>query len=410
MSIALLIESANIQKAEVKPRIQQKLQMLRGVTSLVIVWSHAGMRGYVDPIYHLYGFFVPVGTMRPFLFFMLSGYMLGLTNKNPLANFNEIKSFVKKRCKRLYPVYFLAVLFSFLIAKESNLFWSLIGHLLFLQNIATDVIIENTPIWSMNFEIVFYISFIIISFLSIRPLYVIVAALVALTVLLFPSNVHPNLIRYSLGLIYFAMGILCADIKFREYVHPTSFCISLLILLFCYQRLEVYQFIFNKLHIPNLDVTTQGFKFFIVLQFVPYCILILSTFNNKIHAWHKYLVAVIYVPPLGRSFYLLYSGNLDLGMKISIALFLTSVLLLVFPFRFSFTRIKMGLSFLGGISYGTYLVHLPIWYLFIRFTPFSGTLYTALIRLIIYLCVVIASAYFLEKRYQKWAVKLVERS
>ncbi|WP_394348931.1 acyltransferase family protein [Rufibacter glacialis] len=117
---------------------------------------------------------------------------------------------------------------------------------------------------------------------------------------------------------------------------------------------------------------------------------------------------IIYLPIICRFAYLLYTDKVYEGLYIPAILFLISILFLVFSFRIEFGLIKRALVFIGGISYSTYLIHFPILYLFHSVTLFSGTWYTAAIRLVLYLITVFSISYLLEKKYQSWVMEKIE--
>ena len=117
----------------VKPNGKTKIQVLRGVASVAVLWNHVGSGGYLDPAFKFSGFFVPIGNMRPLLFFMLSGYLIGYSVKNRLVDWSSVSKFLRKRLKRLYPVYLLAVLATFVITYDRDPVASLLNHLVFLQ-------------------------------------------------------------------------------------------------------------------------------------------------------------------------------------------------------------------------------------------------------------------------------------
>ncbi|MBC6607781.1 acyltransferase [Hymenobacter sp. BT188] len=102
-----------------KKEIQYNLEALRGVAALIVVWSHAFVfPKFLDPNYAITGpfSFEPPARISVFLFFVLSGYVIGISNKQALTK-GTIGKYIKKRLLRIYPIYFLSMLFTIMIAK-----------------------------------------------------------------------------------------------------------------------------------------------------------------------------------------------------------------------------------------------------------------------------------------------------
>ncbi|MGY2132720.1 acyltransferase family protein [Hymenobacter sp. HD11105] len=131
------------------------------MAALIVVWSHAfGFPKFLDPNYAVTGAFSfePPARISVFLFFVLSGYVIGISNKQALTK-ETIGKYIKKRFLRIYPIYFLSMLFAILIAKAYPIstMW---GNMTLTQVLLTPVIWENNPSWSLHYEILYYLLFI----------------------------------------------------------------------------------------------------------------------------------------------------------------------------------------------------------------------------------------------------------
>lgn len=135
-----------------------ELDSLRGIASLLVVLFHCTM--YRPEAQ--YGF--KLGVMGVDLFFVISGFVIFMSINN-VANGKE---FVINRVSRLYPTYWAAVLFSFLLknlyvmlfpiyqyAKVGPL--QLAGNLTMFQHYLRIPDIED-PYWTMIIEMLFYIG------------------------------------------------------------------------------------------------------------------------------------------------------------------------------------------------------------------------------------------------------------
>ncbi|GGK56785.1 acyltransferase family protein [Rufibacter glacialis] len=286
MSNAVLVQEKVIEAPIGKPKrkIQYKLQALRGIASLAVIWHHIGSEGYLDKVYKLDLGFVPYGNIRPLLFFMLSGYMVSLTNKSNLSSWEEIRYFGQKRLYRLYPIYFIVVLCTFLLNYDKISINQILSNLLFLQSFTNDVVFENRALWTMSFEVMFYFVFVLISFFNIKKFYVPLGALIIGIGLLLTNSNFPMLISVCFGLVYWGCGLLCGGIKWKSVNHAISNLIALALLIFCYQQLEVSAFVLKKLPHSMLPMASDFIHHpikFIHLAFIPVCYLVIQSFNSK---------------------------------------------------------------------------------------------------------------------------------
>ena len=61
------------------------------------------------------------------------------------------------------------------------------------------------------------------------------------------------------------------------------------------------------------------------------------------------------------------------------------------------------LAIVGSFSYGLYIVHAPLLYLFHRILPsFSGTPITYTVRLVVFVATSLGVAWWLEKKFHPW--------
>jgi peptidoglycan/LPS O-acetylase OafA/YrhL len=87
------------------------IESLRGFLAIVVVIHHLSNLGKnIDPAFtpnHLDLCSLP-GHIAVLVFFVLSGYLIGLTNKEQM-NYDEVMPYLKKRAIRLYPIYALSM-------------------------------------------------------------------------------------------------------------------------------------------------------------------------------------------------------------------------------------------------------------------------------------------------------------
>ncbi|MDF4201871.1 acyltransferase [Maribacter sp. SA7] len=156
------------------------LDSIRGMAALVVLYHHIFKLNknifhsiLSEKIYLIFKFISDLNFEAVLLFFIISGFSIGLsTIKRPLKNKDDINGYLYRRFKRILPIYWIAITLSLLIGLVMNLqnlpdfnIKNLIGNLLFLQ---TGKIIENSwvipyglngPLWSLSFEMFFYLFF-----------------------------------------------------------------------------------------------------------------------------------------------------------------------------------------------------------------------------------------------------------
>lgn len=165
------------------------LDSLRGFASILVVIHHfmvfneKKLLGTVDEkLYQLLTFLSSLNYLAVLFFFVLSGFSIGYSLKGKLlASKAETNNYLYKRFRRIIPVYILALAFSlfigFLLNKEYEPTYSatnLIGNLLFLQTSASATSYwfspygQNGPLWSLAYEMFFYLFLPILSFAILR--------------------------------------------------------------------------------------------------------------------------------------------------------------------------------------------------------------------------------------------------
>jgi peptidoglycan/LPS O-acetylase OafA/YrhL len=200
-----------------KKTTEWEIEGLRGLAALMVLYTHLLAPNHdVDPGY------VPSVRWQDFeagqgavlLFFVLSGYVIGLTNQGPYsAAAGGI--YLLRRFVRLVPLCWLAIVFSVIVLPRDSC-RVILGNLLFLQNNLTygglhaPLLVANTNLWSLNYEAIYYVIFLA---LWARPVglagpFAVAGVLVALglTVPGFP----PFLTNYAAGWMFWLGGLWLA--------------------------------------------------------------------------------------------------------------------------------------------------------------------------------------------------------
>lgn len=253
------------------------------------------------------------------LFFALSGFVIFLNYYGKIRNLIDLRFFIIKRFKRLYPLHlFFLIIFVLLEALKyfftlkyghqtyteaysQNNFHNFLLNLFFLQHFA-DFNTYNTPSWSISVEMTLYIT---VGILFLFPKRYIVSAS----------------ILYLLFFLYFFNNIYGATLSINAYLSGLySFIIGCLF---------SYLYIKKKIIFKNLY-----FEFF---YFIILCVFLSEIFYFKFIEKH-YLYSILF------AFIFYLSCYLDKNSYL---------------FKFIFNNF---FSFLGKISYSIYLSHLFIFY------------------------------------------------
>ncbi|HUC61105.1 MAG TPA: acyltransferase [Alphaproteobacteria bacterium] len=169
-----------------------ELEGLRGVCACLVVLDHFGIylpykAGWAFGAIKFFA--LPVGAPAVMVFFILSGYVIGHSTRGLPASGPFIADYLLKRFIRLYPIFLIALVIAFLVAREpiASAYFAL--HALFLQNSLSSVPVISTDgaLWSLNFEVVYYILFI--------------------AIWLFPRAIHGLLAFSAAGLVFSIVAV-----------------------------------------------------------------------------------------------------------------------------------------------------------------------------------------------------------
>lgn len=155
-------------RKELSRELSHALNVVRSLSAIYVVAHHVGQ---ANNLLHGAGLLLKFGQEAVIVFFLLSGFLIYLNESNKTLDF----SYFERRFVRLYPPLLMAMLVSVFVAlyygyfRENFSILGLFGTLLAMQDVETlkpGVIVEpfmkNEPLWSLSYEIVFYVIFYII--------------------------------------------------------------------------------------------------------------------------------------------------------------------------------------------------------------------------------------------------------
>lgn len=411
------LPTPSAQAVRTKAKFEFNLEALRGLAAIVVVLTHcfgfsailngadrAGIWQYEFP-----------GHLAVLVFFILSGYVIGLATKKQLT-WTTTGDYLKKRILRLYPVYALCLGLSLLVTKNHYSLGAILSNFTFLQQVTAPAFYEVGMSWSLNCEIVFYLLFIPVSIYAVRPRY---ALGVTLLVALFFQFVYPQplLAMYACGFCFWLVGLGLAQgtwARPRPASRYTLVGLGLLMLAFSELNFarEVMQY---QLH---LDDVLGRFEYSPVavrlsdFSYLPLGMLLIAAFTNKRLRGEGLLLLFTVVTPLLYA-YTIHRQQLPLEEKLVAYCFYFSgtVAVLIGAFRRPQQEpvLPAVLVRLGSISYGVYLVHFLIILAMGSLTMLRGTAASLLARSLLTVLATVLVAYGLEKRWHPYAVAQLKR-
>ncbi|UYZ60706.1 acyltransferase family protein [Hymenobacter latericus] len=395
------------------------LEALRGLAAFLVVLEHAYKpETSLDPNYNLEGVWqIPMpGHLSVIVFFMLSGYVIGLANRKAITTNEERKLYLKKRLVRLYPLYALAIIATVLVASLHNAYIQLSsvgGWVFFLQGLAVEVPAFNQPLWSLSYEIIYYLLFLLVSYKQWR------AEWVALFFLGTGLTIHALQLKpmvlasYSYGAVFWFLGLLMTRFKKSETPQKYGVMLAFLLLMLCFHRLNFGGIVLASLRLDVNEVQAPYFFdraiVFSDISLLCYCVPLLLCFTNRFVFGKRFIELIAFsIPGLYLMAYIV-SGKIkqpDLYNTVFFPsiFYLLSILAYVFSSNLeSAGRLILDkLKPLGLISYGVYIIHVPILSIFSLVPVFTGTVLSFAIRLIIYLFIVLLVGWVLERKVQPW--------
>jgi peptidoglycan/LPS O-acetylase OafA/YrhL len=233
------------------------LEGLRGVCACLVLYGHMTIpHARLDPGYAPSPRFwwFNLGIVAVLFFFVLSGYVIGLTVRSPFTG-TDARRYLGRRALRLVPVNTAAVLLSWLFIPQVALV-TVLGNLALLQNFKTypfggyiDVMPDNLNLWSLNFEALYYVLFLAAWWLAPRcAVALCVLAGAALAGAFLPGD-HVMAAAYANGALYWFAGLAVAWLLPRE--GRTGSWPSAMLAMVVMWPLAPLQHLLLALHVPD---------------------------------------------------------------------------------------------------------------------------------------------------------------
>jgi peptidoglycan/LPS O-acetylase OafA/YrhL len=401
-----------INDVPVRAKLNLSLEALRGFAALVVVWHHIIYLGpMLDPQYQPTGVlsFSPPGHVAVLVFFLLSGYVIEVSTK-PISNWRDVKLYLRKRLFRIYPIYFLALLLTLAVGGLTAGWPTIVAHFTLTQVAFSHLLNENMALWSLHYEVLFYLLYIPLRYFRLSAVWVTVASLMlGLAAILL--GYMPLLSSYLIGFTFWLTGVIIA----RWSTHATANIpstrrqLAALLLLFSAAYFNLFAPALARvvtqanglLSYPSTTPWEQRMMSVEDFAFLPLCLFILLLFIGKDYPMRRWIAAALLFSPLYTFRHVAQIANSsDAAVWVipSLAYGLGVGLYYLPAISESVAhRVTKGLVWVGSISYGLYIVHIPLMAIMSFINSFSGSLITWVVRGIGYVALSLAAAYFLDK-------------
>lgn len=380
------------------------LEGIRGLAAVSVALAHVfDVKNFLDPTYHppIYFSSLQAGHSAVLLFFVLSGYVIGLTIKTDFS-IEQAHNYILRRAIRIFPIYFIAICLGVLAEPKEKL-TIILGNLFFLQNFDRyfsfflPPIAGDGAVWSLNYEILYYLVFILIWWL--RPkildllLGIFLISAIGWFVLLFPQFIA----GYASGWIFWLSGLLLSW-KVQPFGKEDSFfpLFSYLLLFHATNHLLTGKYILNALDFNNPVASHVNFS---DLTILPICILIIAEVTHRYFLGFIYLRLLSFLIPIFHLVWIIFQGRVLPEPKLVASSLFIILALLLLNYKISTDALKK-INFMGRISYAFYLLHTPIAVLMYKYFPWQGNVFTFCLGLLIWLVFTISLSSFLELAIQ----------
>jgi peptidoglycan/LPS O-acetylase OafA/YrhL len=292
------------------------------------------------------------------LFFITSGYVIGLTNSGRYSA-KAAWEYVRRRCLRIVPIYYVAIIAGW-FAYKSTPSLVVLGNALFLQNQAWGIppLPGDLPLWSLHYEVVYYAGFLLVWAFAPKVLPIAAAALFFASIDSFFGGPLAFLGGWGVGAMFWLAGLFLAWNRSRASGATTASVVSLMLLAYATNHLWPGVVLFRGLGIPyrgNAAFALTDLTLLPVTVMVFCAVMDLGFPGQRIVRW----IAVAI--PVGTALILQLMGRLWENAPWTMAGAAAIAALVLMPFN----QVALGSWIfrifrpLGKISYGIYLFHVP---------------------------------------------------
>lgn len=381
-----------------KIKFDNAVEGLRGLAALWVCHSHIIQP--LDPNYQPNSIFehFTVGREAVQIFFVLSGYVIGLTCKNKFSKENAIL-YLLKRITRLFPMYLLSIIISYFLIHPADSWQIILGNIFFLQNLIVPVV-SNGVLWSLNFEMIYYLFFLIIW--KFRPKISLIFFSIVLSIgliwIFIPSS-NNIFSGYLVGWTFWMFGLFLAWRVTPNSIEPKMPLLSLFLIFLANKELRWGTNILDVLHLNNPGWNDCSFGDLTSLLICGLLFTVIANRRIPIRIYYLLCFTTIIMPVLIIGYSFIKNRGFVRSDNYVIAA-IEIVLALLFYWVKHNPSVLNYLDFFGGISYGIYIFHVPILNLVRDNFPVSGNLWSYLLRYISWAILTIVLSYLMDIKMQ----------
>jgi peptidoglycan/LPS O-acetylase OafA/YrhL len=383
------------------------LEGLRGFAALGVMMAHGLGMFILDDTWHPGGIvpYFSVGGLAVNLFFILSGFVIGESaiRKGPF----KTGSYYLKRWVRIYPIYLLAFS-SLLLLGTTNTPWQTIGNLLMLQNsnsyfnLAIPLEKNIVPIWSINYEILYYLVFPLIVLYRPNIRYLLGALILTSIFGYFFHVIPPFLSDYAIGYLFWIAGLIIVWRAKPARLHTFRFLSYAFLMMAC-NHFNIGNILLKAFGMYSGKESALGID---VLFNLPVCLLVFCEIAKRELPYKKVFTGIAYGLPLLLILYLTKTHRLLQDIRWIACTILYALSVILYGEKKISTYILHKLQFTGSISYAIYAFHFPLALLVNKYLPFKGTLYAWCSKFIIWMALTYLLSYWTERILQPRIKKL----
>ncbi len=384
-----------------RPRLREDgVEALRGLAALMVLYCHTlAPIPDLDPGYSPSELFwrFETGQGAVLLFFVISGYVIGLTNAAPFSP-GRARQYLRRRAVRLLPLYWIAIGLS-VLSRPRDSVEAVVDNLLFLQNglpyfhWRASILASNSNLWSLNYEVVYYLAFLAVWRLEWRPGIVAAACGLVSAVGFFWTAVPGFLTCYAGGGVFWFAGLWLArrpqPVSITGETEPWP---ALLLLYVATWKLKPTFLLLHRLGIPIPDHWV-GLIYF---DFLPVCVVLLAIASGRrFRGWRtaKWLCLAL---PAGYFAWRASRGLLFEDPNFHVPLALTVAAAALWWWRPALVGIAR-MAAVGSISYGIYIFQRPVQWFVLDWIPLpAGSAASFGIRMMVFLALIFILAYLME--------------
>ena len=385
-------------KTRSKVPYNHALEGLRGLAALWVAYAHVfGFERQLDPAYHpsstlhLYSHAAHGGVL---IFFALSGYVIGLTNQAPFSRANALR-YLLRRFIRLYPIYAISIALAVLVSPHDT--WkTVIGNLLFLQVPVASLLSGNGVLWTLNYEVVYYLAFLAIWYFRPKIAPLVCGTFIVACLGWFIPSFPQTLGGYAAGWLFWLFGLWLAWKRPLAESPSKAPLFAYLLLFIANDRLQPLAGFLNSLgfHNPGHSIVNLT-----DLSYFPVGALVFAAVANRPFSSWRPLPVIAFGFPLAYSSYLLAVGDLFENI---VWIICSAYILLAFALvRWRIQpKVLNVFAFIGSISYGIYVLHMPMMHLVHNSFLWSGSPWSFTLRLLVWVALTIGLSWWLELKLQ----------